>query len=152
MYSSKSSVELSTLDCFLVSFPALTVWLTTQSTTTYEFNVNNHGAPDETLLIKVFTSYYQWMNSFKDTFVITLTLNTRIPYHWYTFSGSYIVSRVCTIDTRLTVLVLSRVSVQYTSYVNTCLRKVWTLVRFMCLCNSEQSIWPTNSTENTMQV
>ena len=34
-------------------------------------NVNNHEAPKETLLIKVFTSYHEWVNSFKDTFVIT---------------------------------------------------------------------------------
>jgi len=31
-------------------------------------NVNNHGVPKEVLLIKAFTSYYEWLNSFKDTF------------------------------------------------------------------------------------
>ena len=34
-------------------------------------NVNNHEASTETVLIKTFTSYYEWVNSFKDTFVIT---------------------------------------------------------------------------------
>ena len=41
VYSSKSSVELTTLYYFLVPFPTLTAWLAINSTTKYEYNTYN---------------------------------------------------------------------------------------------------------------
>ena len=40
VYSSKSSIELTTLYYYLVPFLALSAWLTNQSTTTYTYNTD----------------------------------------------------------------------------------------------------------------
>ena len=68
-------------------------------------NVNNHEAHKETLLIKEFTSYYEWLNSFKYTspkvqfvcsfFFWFLKLREQCQYTLFSYVVSYNISTIC---------------------------------------------------------